>query len=647
MILAQILIFVNICLYRHKNGKEMKYLNGYVQAMSFWMLFCFLLVEMLSVFQGINRLSLSVAWGGMDMLLIGVMLTQIFNNREATMKDIRKGFRVENPWYRKENLILVMISLIVLVLAVKTAPYNWDSMTYRLARVAYWTQNGSVQHYANNSLRLIANPPLGEFVHLNLYVLHERSDNMLNLLQCTSYITCTVLVYHIAKKICCERFFCFLAALLFQSMPIAFSEAVNTQVDLFSTVWLLGFVYLLLDFALEEREIIWSAENGVKVFTLGLCVAWGYLAKPSVCIAMAIFCIWLLITCIVRKDRFANLIRLLGCALTGMLITFPWEIIRNIRSFHAIASPLAGARQLVGTLNPVYLLVNFVKNFVHNLPCVYLGQGRDFLETFTRRLAALLKVDINAASIAEDGAGYGLRPLQDYGHDTAINPIIVWLFVICVVWSIIKIRQTEWKTLYKSYSLIAAVSFLSFCVVLRWEMYVTRYMLSFLALLCPMIAYQLQKRTENKVGLRTAILGAICCLCLLEVGNLTIYHRNVCVRQGAGSKPYGYFANRGNEYNTYLCVVQMIQDRGYQNVGLRLGGDDYEYPYWVLLGDAVTHIEHVDVSNESAVYIDEDFQPQCIIWHGAAPTDVFVWNGQAYPEITEIAENRYVLTAER
>lgn len=648
MILVQLLLYLNICLYRKTVGKDVKYLNVYVQAMSLWMLFCFLLTEVLSLFQGINKLSLSMAWIGLDVFLIGLLSLQMLKLQEAKWQEIRNCFPLERLWRNKENLMLLVIALIVFVLALRTVPYNWDSMTYRLARVAYWAQNGSVQHYANNSLRLIANPPLGEFIHLNIYVLQDGSDKAMNLLQCISYITCTVLVYGIAKKIRCNRAFCFLAAILFQSMPIAFSEAVNTQVDLFATVWLLGFTYLLLDFTQEEKEILWNAENRSKVFTLGLCVAWGYLGKTSVCVAMAVFCVWLLITCIARRDRFVNLIRLAGCAGAGMIITMPWEIIRNLQTFHAISSPLAGARQLVGTLNPIYLFVNFLKNFVHNLPCVYLGQGRDFLETFTRRVAKLLNVDINAVSIAEDGAGYGLRPLQDYGHDTAINPIIVWLFVICVIWAICRIRQIEWRVLYKSYSLAAAFSFLIFCVVLRWEMYVTRYMLSFLALLCPMIAHQLQNRTENKEksGLRSAILGAVCCLCLLEVGNLTIYHRNICVRGGADSRPYGYFTNRTNIYEEYMQTAQTIRDSGYQYVGLWLGGDDYEYPYWALLKDVVTRIEHVGVTNESAVYVDKEYQPECIIWHGAVPAETFIWNGQTYPNVIEIAENRYILTAE-
>lgn len=645
MILANVLLYGNIWMYQRKetDGKK-NILEAYIQASSLWMLYTYLISELLSFCHGLTVLAVRGVWAALDLLLLCSLL---FQYRKAGNAFRKKGNCIawKKLWNYKEIWVLVGIGIVVLAFALQTAPYNWDSMTYRLARVAYWAQNGSVEHYASSNLRQIVNPPLGEFVLLQIYLICGKSDALLNLLQCISYFTCAALVYAVAKRLRCKRPFCFLAVLLFMSMPIAFSEAVNTQVDLFSTVWLLYFVYLLMDFVESPDLLTFSKENIVKVCVMGLTVSWGYLAKPSVCVAMAVFGVWLLICCIVRRDKFLILLRLAGCAAGSMLLTLPWEIGRNLRSFHAVSAPVAGARQLVGTLHPLYLLVNFAKNFVHNLPNVYLQQATDMIPSFFWKLSNLLHVNLNAEVISEDGREYMVHYPPNYGHDTAINPIIVWLLILCIVWGILTIRRIKWKEIYKSYSITAAAAFLVFCVVLRWEPFITRYMVSFLALLCPMIACQLQKQTlgRKREGLSYAVMGIITCLCLLDVVNMTIYHRNICVKQGGDAKPQGYFVNRSNEYEPYVQICDYIRQKEYGEIGLRLGGDDYEYPFWAMLKEDISRMEHVNVQNESAVYADTNYTPQCIIWFGDLPQEPLYWNGTEYDAAVEFAEGRYIL----
>ena len=44
--------------------------------------------------------------------------------------------------------------------------------------------------------------------------------------------------------------------LLYMSMPIAFAEALTTQVDNFATVWLVFYVYMLMDLVEQKEEIL-------------------------------------------------------------------------------------------------------------------------------------------------------------------------------------------------------------------------------------------------------------------------------------------------------------------------------------------------------------------------------------------------------
>lgn len=645
MLLAVLLIYVNLNVANYRKKKENKKLECYLQATVLWMLILFLITEIYSFWHGLHVAALRITWLSMDAFLLGCYLYQ---RKVIGKANINVFPNIHNFLAEWSHRILAAIGVVSIVLATATVPYNWDSMTYRLPRIAYWAQNGSIEHYATSSMRMIANPPLGEFIQLHVYLMHGEGDLFLTWIQCAAYLTCAGVVYGIAKKIDCDRLFSFLATLLFMSMPIAFGEALNTQVDLLATLWLLVFTYFLLDFIYEKKTIIWSGDNRFKVFIMGLCVTWGYLTKPSVCVAMVVLCLWLLINCIIRKDNISVLLKLAGTAFAGMAATIVWELTRNIKTFHAFSSPLAGARQLIGTLHPGYVFVNALKNLIHNLPSAYLSEINTMFESLMRIISNLLHVDLNAECISEGGGAFRLNLELAYGHDTALNPIIVWLMLICILWgtvNLIRHRKAAGKW-YQNYMIAVTTAFLVFCCVLRWEPYVTRYMLSFLALLCPGIAVCLQQFTVDKKQLQKGIIGLVIGLCLLDTMNMAVYHRNLCVRLDAGKKPEGYFAIRPQEYQPCMEICQYILDNGYSDLGIFQSGDDYEYPYWSMLHSRIKRIEHVNMYDESAVYSDKSYQPECIIWLGALPGEVFEWNGQSYRVGFQAKDYRYVLIAQ-
>lgn len=663
MLIAVLLLYSNIHIYKMKKYIRDAGLNSYIEACCVWMLFLFALTEGLSVFHAVRFMALFVFWAVFDIFLALIFILQwkksglgiselcgiqgrkMYGDR---IEGIQKKGRIRNLRSYFYYGILVLTGLAVFLLALLTTPNNWDSMTYHLSRIAYWTQNRSVEHYATNCLREIASPVLAEFVNLHVYILCRGKDILFNLLQAASYFTCTVLVGAIARKLGCDKLFRFIAMLIYMSMPIAFAEALTTQVDNFATVWLLFFVYILLDLIEQKENLVFDLTTVCKVCTLGLCVAWGYLTKPSVCFGMVIFAVWLLVRCSVRKDKIWNLVRLALCALPCVILPLVPELWRNFATFHSYASKTTGARQLVGTLQPSYVFVNFVKNFTFNMPIALLKDSHEFFVKFAVKAAELLRVELDAESISEDGRVFGLHAPQTYGYDTAINPVVLWAFVFCVIWAVIRFRKTDWKNLANSYLICASVSFCIFCAVLRWEPFVTRYMVSYLALLCPMIASQIQLRTIEESGqkLRYGIVGVISVLCIMELVNLLNFHLDIYRYKGANNRPYGYFASRREETQYYSDVADEIKGKDYQSVGLYvMKGDAYQYPVWAMLGDR--HMEHVNVQNESSVYVDEAFTPDCIIWFAALPEDTVTINGRVYDQVQDFGDNHYLLYTEQ
>ena len=641
MLTAMLLIYCNFRL-----TSESDCLESYLKAIAAWALLLFGATELLSVFAAVRFVPVLLFWLMTDVFLLAVLFIRCHNKKLSFRECGKRALPSFTLFREKKYIVLFLISLSSVVLALTTVPYNWDSMTYHLSRIVHWVQNGSVAHYATNCIRQIASPVLAEFVNLHVYILTGESDKLFALLQCFSYLTGAVIVFQISHKIKCSNLFCYIAALLYLTMPSAFAEALTTQVDNFATLWLLIFTYLLLDFTDMNKPLDLKRRTISKVCCMGLCVSLGYLTKPSVCIAMAIMVLWLLILCILRKDRFSVILRLVGCVLPGILLPMIPELIRNIHTFGAISAPSVGKRQLVGTLNPLYLLVNLAKNSTYNLPNVYIKNFNAFLLKALRKFSLLLGVVMDDPSISEDGRVFSLHSAPNYGHDTALNPIINWLFFFCLLYALIHFLKKRAPKWYTSYSLVVSVCFIFFCTVLRWEPFVSRYMVSYLTLLCPMIAYQLQQMTSTSRGLRTGIIGAICLLCVIDVVEMGTYHHNLCILYGANETPYGYFVNRSNEYAPYQSICQEIADLGYSQIGLRMEEDNYEYPLWKMLPESSYRLEHVMVSNQSAIYADPSYQPECIIWLGSLSEEEIHYNGQIYRIQLKVDDKHYLLVAE-
>ncbi len=650
MLLAVAMLYGNIHIYKVRKSIKDTCLGSYMEACCLWMLFLFALTEALSAVHGMRFRFLVTAWGVLDVLLLLLLAVQC-RKLGVTAKSAGKGVLAagKRGWQRlgeaKYFAILLAAGTAALGLSLLTTPNNWDSMTYHLPRIAYWAQNRSVAHYATNSIRQIASPVLAEFVNLHVYILCRGHDLLFNLLQGLSYITCAVIVGGIAEKLSCDRKFRFLAMLLYMSMPIAFAEALTTQVDNFAAVWLLFFVYRLLDYTDQTKSMRFDTKTVFQVGTLGLCVAWGYLAKPSVCVGMVVFACWLLAVCIRRKDSLRDLAGIFVSALPCVALPMTPEILRNFQTFGSYASPSAGAAQLVGTLQPAYLFVNMVKNLSFNLPTPLVKDGDEIFAKIAVKAAELLHVELDAWTISEKGREYSLHEAGNYGCDTAVNPIVLWLFLFCVLWALLRFGKTQWEGCRRGYFWAAALSFVIFCAVLRWEPFVSRYMVGYLALLCPMIAAGIQMWTEGERGRpwRWGMLGAAGFLCVMEIVSLSHYYYDIC-KGPAGSRPYGYFTARWDELGSYAALTDEIKSRGYESAGLYLmKADDFEYPLWEMLDGC--RLEHIRVSNETAGYADASFVPDCIIWFGALPEELIEIGGRTYGSITEFGEKEYLLEA--
>lgn len=623
-------------------------LSAYAKAVICWNGYLYFLTEVLSVFKVLNRSSLIAGWGIFAILLFGFFI-HILKNGEKTVLRKREGVLRSLLPFSPGALIWSGMGAAALILAVVTPPYNWDSMTYHLARIAYWRQYQSVAHYATNIVRQVTSPVLAEFVNLHVYVIMDGNDVFMQILQCLSYITNSVFVYGISRKLGVKSKLCFLAAMLFMTMPIAFGEGLTTQVDHYAAMWLFFYVYILLDYLDINQRFQNDSATVISTLCLSLSIGFGYLAKPSVMFAFLFFAVWLLAVSIKRKDDAGLVFKLILCSVCMLAILLAPELVRNYNTFQAFSDPGTGKRQLIGRKNPRYVFVNFVKNLIWNLPNIY-TKGTEKMERFVYRLSDFLKVDLNDAGISEDGREFAMRAAQDYNHDTAINPIVAALFIMALLFIIYKIltkRGKKTNSIARCYSLVASGSFLIFCALLRWEPFVTRYMIAYLGLLCPMIVWQIQDWLDllKRKELYFAFLGIITFVSGVEYLGILKYHKDIAQYGGQNQdRAYGYFYWQPDEkYSVYQEVKKYIKESDYQEIGIITGGDSYDYPLFKMLESDVERIEHVNVSNATKAYEDMSFIPDCIVLVDKAPAESVACHGKDYINVLEIGGNVTVL----
>ncbi len=605
MIYALIPITFLYMLFNLDNSK----IKSFIYALTIWGSTLYLITEILSFFNSINRISLLAFWIIFDLILF------IIGRKRKCRLDISFEFD-------KHKVGILIIFVLLLVGDFIVVPFNWDSMTYHLARIMFWAQNGSVAHFPTYDSRMLTSPVFAEFVNLHNYVL-VGSDRFFNYVQGFSFIGIVLLIVAICKTLDLDKRVIYLAVFLFMSMPIALAEALTTQVDLVSTFWALAFVCLCLDLMKKDKIVL--KDEIFNLVILGLIMGLGYESKPSVCLMMLVFGISLLIVRIKHKDGLD--VYLLCPIIIGVVAVFvvSFEIMRNINTFGAISDPIVGERQLIGTLLPNYLIINFLKNFFFQfgIPFVYQSQGPAY--KFISFIGGLIGVDINDPLIAEDGMTYTVPAASDIGCDTAIATLLCVLLIIVLIICVIKKKKLD---LFDKASLI---SFVLFLFILRWEKFESRYVLTYLTLICIVVSKKLYEFNIKALFEKIIYLGIVLSICWFIAYFPRLYSlANVFVR------PDGYFAGNYKIKDEWLDLCDYINGSDIKTISISSYDGYYTYPIF-----ALCDLDHVECFVEG---VSEDYIPDAIVYLGNCDDEID-YHGKAY-KLSYASNNFHVLVME-
>jgi 4-amino-4-deoxy-L-arabinose transferase-like glycosyltransferase len=176
-------------------------------------------------------------------------------------------------WYTKElsrfeklllaPLILtaLLLGILNLIVIIFTAPHNWDSMTYHLARVAYYLQHDNLNYFDANYWAQVIHPKNSSLLLLYTYLISGRNENLTQLVQFIAYWVAICGVYAISIKAGNNKTQSIFAAMVGALLTEWLMEATTTQNDMILVAFSGAITYFLLAFRKTSKlkYLIWAA----------------------------------------------------------------------------------------------------------------------------------------------------------------------------------------------------------------------------------------------------------------------------------------------------------------------------------------------------------------------------------------------------
>ncbi len=623
-----------LLLFIKSNCKETgRWRDSFLSALIIITLLLLLATEVLSLFTALSYWPLLSAWS-----IIGLTLLAFV---------VRAGKKISTPILpgltRTEISMIVVMALVfsaVLLAAILAPPNSWDAMTYHMARVAHWEQNGSVALYPSHVIRQLFMPPLAEYQILHLQIL-AGSDHYANLVQFFAMVTGAIAVSSIAKLLGGDRRTQILASLIAVTVPTGILTASGAKNDYVVATWIVIFVHAGIKWQKET-----TLKNGIWA---GAALGLALLSKGTAYVYVLPFLLWFGWSGF-KKERSGVLRTILVVAAVAIAINGPFYA-RNMEVF---GHPLGTMSEELPSLKPtndMRTATAFVSNLARNVS-LHLATASAPLNTNLQTFMEWLHEDILEIGIS-DPATTWLIPFFIGSHDIfiqheAATGAPLHFVLACLLCVTAFFAQRKGSALL-SYILCLFVAFALLSFIFKWTPYNVRYHLPLFILLAPFMAMVIG-RTGSALFI-TRILAAILFFqtmppALMNVNRPLLPLKGPLLELGRKMKPpdvlagYNamnlfrakrrdlYFAAQPAKRGAYLKTVRYLNSVKCRKVGLITDLDNdpsgqaaMEYQLWALLkesgGRSPFRIEHVNVVNESGVKSEErpfaQFDPCAVI----------------------------------
>jgi hypothetical protein len=595
---------------------------------SVWGFLLALQIEFLSLAKSLDRNRLIFSWGIITTISWGIWLLRVILDKEyrSVVKfkppDLFKNY---GSWDWIYVGIIIFILFTLALVAYVYPPNNFDSMTYHLPRVMHWVQDHSLYPYATSIERQIQLQPLAELMILNIYLL-SGTDRFFNFIQLGALFVCLIGISNIASKLGLDSRLQLITVLLCISIPMALLQATSTQNDLVSACWLVCFVAAGLSL-IKEPTWFRAIPTG---FSLGLAL----LTKATAYIFALPFCIFFGIMLLRRIKARALYIGAFICFLALLINAGHYS-----RMWLVYKSPLGPSQDYRNELISINALAS---NAIRNVALNFIPSQSDLnvpveLNQYVQnwlRLAHIitgLAPDDPRTSWPYSNVNVFNMVNKRQNEDNIGNPLHTALIFLTIFTLIIKLSIYKKEHLLLGYILCLVCAFGLYCLIFRWQEWGTRLFLPVLILWMPVVVnllFSYQKKWILFVPVILAIIGI----------NIVFLNplRPIVPPDFDSLQRFNYIFNWNKPaFEIYKEISQRVTESGCNQVGLQIGSDTWEYPFWTILKKFgfSGRIEHIHVKNPTAKFEDLGFQPCAVIIQYEEPEAYSAWEKYDYGDL--------------
>lgn len=586
------------------------------------------MTELLSAFQCWTKIPVFISW-----LLIVIITVAIGYQKKAfqtirEMFETKKGIAQIGIEHKKIMAFSGGIWLMITVIALLRSQSLIDNICHRLVKIMHWMQNGAVGPYATNSIRQVQLSDLVEYMNAQILIL-GGNDRLMSIIQIGAHFCAGIIIYGICRKLNLKFKAALTAAWLYWLIPAGLIEVITTQTDVVAAVYLLTFIYYLLDFiSLDklclDRNGIWMAVG------LALSAVFGYLAKPSVCFAMLVFLIWMGLVRLIKRDKLyvLSVYLLLGSLIlvmfaapsyfrersTEKVITIETTTGSEDEKDTAVSNADTTIIQAPVEYNRARVLYNiehpstFVLNCVQNLAANATSRCFPQVNLWLKRVVDKIDYEIG------DGEGQ-FRVFVDVasrGETNEPSPCIMWFVLIAGV--LLICRRCVLSREQLLFWWCSIISLIVQAGLMGYTYYRQRYLIGIMAILCISIMLVVDNLKKPAISKDNMVMAMVIISSLGAINAIT-YETQYTIDGFTGGKNHQYFLFAGSAEPYYEKMISYVNDAGYTNIGVQ-GELAYEYIFWQTINN-LNRLETVNVQYASLKkYEDMEYIPECILMEG-------------------------------
>ncbi len=565
--------------------------------------------EALSLLHAITRTSLLAAWVLLIAGVAGYFGYRRWKGRGLSLPHVS----LPSAWTGWLSLLLVAFVLVVtFIVAWLSPPQTWDSLSYHMSRVAHWAQDQSVAHYITGIERQNSMNPGGEMITLNFYVL-TGGDRLATFTQWFAMLGSVVGASLIAAYLGAKKYGQWLAACLAVTVPMGIVQSSSTITDYIATVW-------VIIAAAETLHYLHTRNNRGLVY-LGLAAGLALLTKSTTIPFLAPLALWAGV--LVLRQKQAG--RILGWGFATLLIVVLVNaayFVRNYQTYRAIYSPVDSNKHLNELRTIPGTISILLRNAGQQAGMPYLPAWNEWVSLNILKVHNKLGLDRQDPRTTNEGTFQVTPPTTN--EDRTTNPFHAALILAVFPLALVMPKKVGWAGFI--YYALAAVGYILFSFLYKWNIFGVRYQITFFILMMPFAGLVLGKTERVPVGLLVAYALLVSSLpWMFKISERPLIaqagqslSRSILVEPREGL----YYASAGGPdgqaYQGIHQIAEAIKSQGCTQVGIMLTGDAPEYLFWEALGapDQSLRLEWNVVGGYSDKYAPQDFNPCAFVCTG-------------------------------